>query len=148
MCRADEVIGVLTVESRKPGVYSRQDAVIAMTFADQAALAVENARLFESERDNRTMAEVLSEISLALSSSLEASATLEILLEQIERVIPFDSAAVLLLEGTQVRMASQRGFERFSCADIMEKYNLDLEQAPNLQYMAYTLLFALCFGRG
>ncbi len=134
-----EVIGVLAVESRKPDVYTNKDAVIAMTFADQAALAVENARLFESERDNRTMAEALSEISLALSSSLKASATLEILLEQIERVIPFDTAAVLLLEGNQVRMASQRGFDRFEVADIMEKYGLDLEQAPNLQYMAYTL---------
>jgi diguanylate cyclase (GGDEF)-like protein len=134
-----EVIGVLTVESRRPGVYSHQDAVIAMTFADQAVLAVENARLFESERDNRAMAEALGEISLALSSSLKASATLEILLEQIERVIPFDSAAVLLLEGNQVHIASQRGFERFGAADIMEKFSLDLEQMPNLQYMAYTL---------
>jgi diguanylate cyclase (GGDEF)-like protein len=134
-----EVIGILTVDNRKPDVYTRQDAVIAMTFADQAALAVENARLYESERKNRTLAEAQGEISLALSSSLNASATLEVLLEQIERVIPFDSGSVLLLEGTRVRMASQRGFERFGAADIMDTYNLDLGQTPNLQYMAYTL---------
>lgn len=135
----DKVIGVLTVESRKPGLYSRADAAIVMTFADQAALAVENARLFESERDNRTMAEALGEISLALSSSLKASATLEILFDQIKRVVPYDTAAVLLLEGSQVRMTSQRGYERFGQADILEKFSLSLEQVPNLQYMAYTL---------
>ncbi len=134
-----QVIGVLTVDCLKPDVYTDQDAAIAKAFTDQAALAVENARLFESERDNRTLAEALGEISLALSSSLKASATLEILLEQIERVVPFDTAAVLLLEGSQVRIASQHGFERFGAADIVEKFALELEQAPNLQYMAYTL---------
>jgi diguanylate cyclase (GGDEF)-like protein len=134
-----EVIGALTLDSRRADRYTPQDAVIAMTFADQAALAVQNARLFESERDNRTLAEALSEISLALSSSLKASATLEVLLEQVERVIPFDTAAVLLLEGNQVRMASQRGFDRFGGAELIANFSLELEQAPNLQYMAYAL---------
>jgi diguanylate cyclase (GGDEF)-like protein len=134
-----EVIGILMVDNRKPDVYTRQDAVIAMAFADQAALAVENARLYESERKNRTLAEAQGEISLALSSSLEVSATLDVLLEQIERVIPFDSGSVLLLEGNRVRTASQRGFERFGAADVMDTVDLDLGQTPNLQYMAYTL---------
>ena len=36
-------------------------------------------------------------------------------------------------------MASQRGYERFGAADILDTFHLDIAQAPNLQYMAHTL---------
>lgn len=42
----DEVIGMLTVDSKTPGAYSQHDAEMAFTFAGQAVIALENARLF------------------------------------------------------------------------------------------------------
>lgn len=43
---ADEVIGMLTLEHHESGSYSEYDAEIALTFASQAAIGLDNARLF------------------------------------------------------------------------------------------------------
>jgi eukaryotic-like serine/threonine-protein kinase len=45
-----ELIGALTVDSCHVGRYSEADADLAFTFADQAVIAIENARLFEETR--------------------------------------------------------------------------------------------------
>lgn len=40
-------IGYLTIDSRTPGAYTEEHARLAQAFANQAAIALENARLFE-----------------------------------------------------------------------------------------------------
>ncbi len=41
-----EVVGILTLESHTTGAYNQRAAEVAFTFAGQAAIAIENARLF------------------------------------------------------------------------------------------------------
>ncbi|HEX6305708.1 MAG TPA: diguanylate cyclase [Anaerolineales bacterium] len=134
----DEVIGILTLDSCKPGAYSGEDARLAMTFANQAALAVANARIYQSEREQRTLAQALREISLALSRSLDTTSILETLLDQIKRVVPYDSACVMLLQGDNVRIAGHRGYERFNVEHLIDQFNLSISDTPNLTYMANT----------
>lgn len=43
---SDDVIGMLTLDNRSPGTYSEYDAEMALTFASQAAIGLDNARLF------------------------------------------------------------------------------------------------------
>ena len=43
----DTVIGFLNLDSQHPGYFSEEDALRLQSFADQAVLAVENARLYE-----------------------------------------------------------------------------------------------------
>jgi signal transduction histidine kinase/CheY-like chemotaxis protein/HAMP domain-containing protein len=46
-----EVIGVLDIQSLKPGAYDDEDLVLLSSLADQVAIAIENARLFrETQR--------------------------------------------------------------------------------------------------
>lgn len=135
---AGRVIGLLTLDSRRPHAYNADDANLAMAFANQASVAVANARLYHSEREQRTLAEALREISLVLSSSLEMSAILETLLEQIERVIPYDSACVLLQEKDHARAAAHRGFERFGTAHLVEDLVLPIRETANLAHMVRT----------
>ncbi|NJN93264.1 MAG: GAF domain-containing protein [Anaerolineales bacterium] len=54
-----QLIGFLNVNSATPGFYTEADAERLQAFADQAALALENARLFEAERQRRQEAENL-----------------------------------------------------------------------------------------
>jgi signal transduction histidine kinase len=54
-----QVMGFLNVNSATPGFYREADAERLQAFADQAALALENARLFEAERQRRQEAENL-----------------------------------------------------------------------------------------
>lgn len=53
------LMGFLNVNSATPGFYTEADAERLQAFADQAALALENARLFEAERQRRQEAENL-----------------------------------------------------------------------------------------
>lgn len=47
----DQMIGMLTIDSREVGAYSKDDGAIAQAFANQAAIAIQNSRLYErSER--------------------------------------------------------------------------------------------------
>jgi signal transduction histidine kinase len=47
----DRTIGVLTVDSFKVGAYDEQAAQILQIFAHQAAIAIENARLYQQSRE-------------------------------------------------------------------------------------------------
>ncbi len=134
----NEVIGILTLDSRKPGAYSVEDARLALAFANQAALAVANARIYQSEREQRTLAQALREISLALSKSLDTTAILKTLLDQIKQVVPHDSASVMLLQGEVVRIAAHHGYDRFDVDHLIDDFNLSVRDMPNLAHMANT----------
>jgi two-component system nitrate/nitrite sensor histidine kinase NarX len=43
----DQVVGMLTLDHQQPGYYASSQAELAMAFANQAAVAIENARLYE-----------------------------------------------------------------------------------------------------
>ena len=43
----DKIVGVLDVQSAKPGAFDQDDLFILQAVADQAAIAIENSRLYE-----------------------------------------------------------------------------------------------------
>jgi signal transduction histidine kinase len=45
------LIGVLSVDHIKPGVYTQQHARLVWAFADQAAAAIDNARLYKQAQE-------------------------------------------------------------------------------------------------
>lgn len=60
LCTGQTTLGVLTVDSFHPGGYTEQDVQVMQVFANQAALAIQNARLFEEIRDAKELAETIS----------------------------------------------------------------------------------------
>jgi len=47
LIRHDEFIGLLTIDNYNPAAYTQEDASLALSFANSAAIVIENARLFE-----------------------------------------------------------------------------------------------------
>jgi len=47
LIRHDEFIGLLTIDNYNPSAYTQEDASLALSFANSAAIVIENARLFE-----------------------------------------------------------------------------------------------------
>ena len=105
----DEVIGYITFDSRKEGAYNQSDAVLAQSFANQAASAIQNARQFETEQRHFQEAENLRQAAEAVTSSLDIQQVLSAILENINRVVPFDSASVFMLENDKVRLTAIKG---------------------------------------
>jgi signal transduction histidine kinase len=70
LIRHDEVIGMLSVTRETPNAYSDEDATLAATFAGQAAIALENARLYEKiTRFNQVLGDIVRERTEALQAA-------------------------------------------------------------------------------
>ena len=89
---AGQLIGVLTADKPVPNAFTNTDLVVLSTLADQAAVAIENARLFEAEREQRALSETLRDLSTALGRSLNVSDVLDQMLTEVERIVPHDAA--------------------------------------------------------
>ncbi len=100
-----QVIGVLAVEKTESRFYTRELMQLATTFASQAAVAIDNANLFEesvrraAELDERSQRLVLlNQFSSALGGSLSADQVLRLTANQLMTAVQADRALVLLLD--------------------------------------------------
>ncbi len=59
--RGNEAIGMLTTQSYQPGAYTKEDLRTLLTLGAQAAIAIENARLFKETERAKIAAEVANE---------------------------------------------------------------------------------------
>jgi len=84
-----QVTGVVQVfQFEEQRLFSTTDLDLLTLFANQAAIAVENARLLEAERIRREEAESLGEIAQVLSSSLDLDEVLDAILRSTLRMLP------------------------------------------------------------
>ena len=107
-----QVLGFMTIDSRRVAAYSGAEARLAQAFANHAAIAMQNARLFaETQRRLRNLA-ALRSIDLTITSSLDLRFTLDVLLNQVTSQLNVDAAAVLLLNPHtwMLEYAAGRGF--------------------------------------
>ena len=134
----DQVIGILTVDSRHPEAYTGDDARLVQAFAQQAAVAIENARLFEKERKQRRVSEALEAAAAAVGSTLELEAVLDRILEQVARVVDGDAFNVMLVENDCASVCRWRGYEQFGAEAFVSGVDFYLPEVPNLQQMSET----------
>lgn len=92
-------LGVLYVDSRLPGArVGEDDTWLVLALAEQASLAIDNARLYSLETRKREAAEALREAGAALASSLHLRNTLAQVLEQAQFLFGTDAAGVYELQ--------------------------------------------------
>ncbi len=105
----DKVVGMLAIDSKEKSCFTEESTKVAQSFAYQAAIAIENARLFDAEQKRRQEAETLRQSAHTISSSLNLEEVLSTILASIKRVIPYDSATIMLLEEDKVRITGGYG---------------------------------------
>jgi PAS domain S-box-containing protein len=137
---AGQLIGVLTADKPTPNSFTNTDLVVLSTLADQAVVAIDNARLLEAERDQRSLAEALRDLSTGLSSTLNVDGVLDRMLTEVGRVVPHDAANIMLIEepGGQAQVVRSRGYDRIEpglTAAVMT-LRLPVQDTPNLREVA------------
>ncbi|WP_304174570.1 diguanylate cyclase [Limnochorda pilosa] len=105
------VVGVLNVESRRPGVLTQEDVHLMATIADHVGAVLAREEILRSERQARQKAESLEQVAAVLNSTLEWEALLDRVLEELARLVPSDGTSVQLLEGDRCRIVAIRGFD-------------------------------------
>lgn len=116
------IIGVINTESKHLHAFTAADERLLTTLAGQLATAIERIRLFAAERLRRQEADTLREAIAAVTSSLKLEQVLDTILEQLNRVVPYDSAAVLLLEADKMQLVAGRGFPEDVQSQLLGKY--------------------------
>ncbi len=101
MIIGDRVIGVISVDKFESDFYTEDLAELATAFATHAAIAIENARLLETERAAREQAETLRAAAESLGSTLSMSEVFDLILSELRKVVPYRSASVQRLDGDE-----------------------------------------------
>ena len=110
MIVGDRVIGVLSVDKFEPDFYTEELADLATAFAAQAAMAIENARLLDTERAARAQAETLQAAAESLGSTLGVSELFDLILSELSKVVPYRSASIQQLDGDESVVVGGRGY--------------------------------------
>lgn len=118
--------------------FSEHDVVTLQALSNSATVAIENAQLYQSERDQRDFAETLREVSSTVIATLDMDIVLDRLLEQVSRVVPNDAANVMLVEESLVRIVRHRGYERFGGVAYVTDFAFPITGLAGIAKMAQT----------
>lgn len=128
----DQVIGIINLISDQPNAFQEDMARNLRAFAAPAAVAIQNARLYEEEQQNRKIAEILSAASVALAQTLDIQMVMETILDYIQFVMPLDIAFVILSEGDEMYKirAVRSGDGNDACHESLHGQTIDMLSDP------------------
>ncbi len=140
MLIGEHLIGMIALDCKTPGFYTPAHARLAEAFAAQAAVAIENSRLFQAEREQRELAEALEETALVLNSTLAPDQVLDHILVQIQRIVAGNTYSIMLIGAdNRARYARWLGYEQMGMsAEQIASATISLEDYPDLQQMLQT----------
>jgi PAS domain S-box-containing protein len=133
-----DAIGVLQVVDTEVDRFSPTDLTLLEPLAASAASAIENARLFEQEREQRELSEALEEAAAAVGSTLELEQVLDRILGQVERVVSGNAFSIVLIEDDAARLARWRGYKLPGEETQPLRFEIPITKYPNLMKMART----------
>ncbi|MEL7434050.1 MAG: GAF domain-containing protein, partial [Chloroflexota bacterium] len=94
--RSNETIGIISLQSDRVAVFSQRDFSLLNTVSAQLSLALDNARLLQSEQERRVLANSLIDVGRVVSSTLNIDEVFERIFGQIDRLLSFKRATILL----------------------------------------------------
>jgi GAF domain-containing protein len=95
----DRPIGLLILLKAELEFYSEKDAQFAMAFAGQAAMAIENARLYAEARRRARQLEATSQAGQKVTSILEINELLAEVVRLIREQLGYDHVHLFLVDG-------------------------------------------------
>ena len=94
----DQLVGVMTLVHPTPGTFTQEHLSLVQAIADQAGIAILNARLYaESQRHARVMT-ALAESAAAITASLKTDDVLQRILEQITHGLQVEVVSLALID--------------------------------------------------
>jgi len=117
-----KVIGVMNVSFFEPGELDEQRLQVLDLLSNQAAIAINNARTFEAEREQRKLAQALQHTGRVIQSSLDLEVVMDHILAQIATVIQYHSANLMLVEDGQTRIVRMQDYQNLSEENLDELF--------------------------
>lgn len=105
----NETIGCVVVTLAEVRDFSEREIEGVQEIADSISIAIQNRRLLEAEQEAHHRESILRDVAANLTLDLTPSELSKQLLAKLEMVIPFRSAAILLLEQGGLSVAARYG---------------------------------------
>ncbi len=131
-------IGVLVLDNfRFPSAFGSENVALAASLCQQAALYLENSRLFQASQQRAAQLQALTNVSASITAKLEPGDLIAALLDELHAIVPYDTGTLWLREGEQVVVADARGFadqeQRVGLAVAIEDSQLLAEMIETAQ---------------
>jgi signal transduction histidine kinase len=98
LLRQERVVGVLTLVHPEPNQFDEEHLDLLSSIANQAAIAVENARLYENATERMREATALYKVSNLLMRTLNLDQVLEKVLDILQRTFGYLDCTILLVD--------------------------------------------------
>jgi PAS domain S-box-containing protein len=128
----DEVIGVLRMYTTEPVNYTDEDLKFISAIAEQAAIAIVNARDFEKAVSaEKEYLRVFKEVTKAVSSTLNVREVLDMIVKKIPEVMGIKASSLRLLnkETQQLELATYYGLSEQYANKGPVKYDASIDDA-------------------
>ncbi len=93
-----QVVGTIDLQSSRLAAFATVDLTLLQAVADQAAVAIENARLYEETLRRANMLGALDAVAATVSQSLDLEVTLHVALDKALEVIGVEAGAISLVD--------------------------------------------------
>ena len=108
---ADVGIGLIVLDNfNTPGAFRPEDEALMVSLSQQVALSLENVRLVHAKTERAGQLQALNEVATAMTSSLRSDELVSALLDQLEPVLPLDTATLWLRDNDRLTVAAANGF--------------------------------------
>lgn len=147
-----ETLGLLVLAAQRPAAGSRaRDLALVQELADRAGYALQNARQLQqlleqlaaerarqlhalshaeaAEHEQRILAQALTDSAAVLNSTLDYERVLDRILEQLARVVPYETGSIFLFQGDAARVVRARGYERYGLERWIVGYQMPADVA-------------------
>ena len=106
----EQRLGTLSVYSVNSGVFTTEDERLLAMLGVQAGIAIQNARLFESERRRAAQAEALQSVTQILIRRLNLGELLQTVVEALATIAHYQYISLFLLQGDQLVLRARKGY--------------------------------------
>lgn len=107
----DQRVGVLVLDNfNTPAAFRDEDETLLLSLAQQVGLSLQNVRLVRTTQERAGQLEALTAAATNLTSSLKSTELVDSLLDQLEPVVPYDTATLWIREKDRLTVAAARGF--------------------------------------
>ncbi len=135
MVAGSALFGVVAIGDKNTDrQFSKDDIRLLESFAQQAIIAIQNARLIQDARKRAEEAEKLSRAGAAVTATLNQEEAIARILEQLSYVIPYDSASVLLKKDDKLVIVGGHGFKELTTV-LGIQYALDAQNPGAIVFM-------------
>ena len=146
------LLGVISAFSTRPAVFSTHHQRVLEAFAEQAGIAVQNARLFEESLKRARETRALFEAGRAVTASLNPERTIRVIMEQAREVLGVASCGIMSLDPVSgdltlvasldlpddvirsVRVPAGEGIAGRAVRDLRPRQSADLINDPRVRF--------------